>query len=222
MNKLEISVNTKEQAIIAQAGGADRIEVTNQALFGGVTPSIEDITEVITHTDLPCFIQLRPTVERWSLNDEEFNKILHIIELAKIAGVKGIVIGAIKDGKIDKEKLEKIIKVKGDLKLTFNHAIDSTFEYEEELEYLINNPGIDWIITNGSTSKIFDGIKRLLPYKEQLKGKLIIGGSVNSKNVSEILDYGFEDIIFQCNTSLYDEDGTLSMDNIKEFKSIIT
>lgn len=218
MNKLEISVNTKEEAIIAQAGGADRLEVTNQELFGGITPTIEDITEVITHTVLPCYIQLRPTVERWSLTDEEFNKMLHIIEISKIAGVKGIITGAIIDGKIDKEKVEKIIEVKGDLKFVFSHAIDSTYDYEGELEYLINNPGIDGIITNGSARTIFDGVARLKPFIEKIKDKLVIGGSVTAENISILREAGFEGITYQCTKSLTDEEGRLSLDKIKKFK----
>ncbi len=224
MNKLEIPVNSKEEAIIAEAGGADRLEISLFNEIGGITPTLEEISDVIANTKLPCYLFIRPTEETWQVTEEEFQGIMHFIDIAKIVNLKGISIGILKDGKIDREKLEAIIEVKGNLEIVFNHAIDSVYNYEEELKYLIDNEQVDWIQTSGSSRTIFDGYKRILPFLDEIKDKLIIGKHLNSRNVSKLLEAGFENVVFQAKGSLTVGDKytkTLSLDEIKEFVRVI-
>ncbi len=222
MTKLEIPVKNKEEVIIAEKGGADRLEICIHDEAGGVTPTIEQISEIISYTTLPCYLLIRPSLDTYSLNEEQFLYLLHLVEIAKLSGVKGIVIGMLKDGKVDRERLEKIISIKDNLELVFNHAIDSAFDWDEEINYLIDNPGVDWIQTNGSSLTIFDGYKRLLPILDRLKPKLIIGRRLDNDNITKLLNEGFTDIVFQCKSAFKDQtNGMLQLDKVKEFKNII-
>ncbi len=221
MNKLEISVSTKEEAIIAEQGGADRLEISIRSDRGGITPNIDTLSEIVFSTKLPCYLMLRHNFESYELDEEQLKKILFFIELTKISGIKGISIGLLKDGRIDRQKMESIINNKGDLEIMFNHAIDSSFNYEEDLEWLINNEGISWIQTSGSAETIFDGYKRILPYKDKINKKLVVGRSLTTENISKVMEFGFDNIVYQCKESLLNEERMLSLNKIKEFKKII-
>ncbi len=220
MNKIEIPVNSKEEAIIAEKGGADKLELSIKSESGGLSPTLSEISDVISNTTLPCYLLIRPSIETFQLNEEEFANLLHYIEIAKISKVKGISIGVLKDGKVDRERLDKIISVKGELELVFNRAIDSTYDYESEIKYLIDNEGVDWIQTSGSSETMFDGYKRILPFIDEIRPKLVIGKAINSNNISKLIEAGFTDVTYQVKGSLLVGDEysqTLSIDKIKEF-----
>lgn len=224
MNKLEISVGTKEEAIIAEQGGADRLELAIKSERGGLTPSFSEISNILLSTKLPCYILIRPKLDSYNLTNEDFNLMLHIVELVKMTSAKGVSIGLLKNGRVDKIRLEKIIKNKGHLELVFNHAIDSVYKYEEELEYLIDNDGVDWIQTTGSAETIIDGYSRITPLLGKIKNKLIIGRALDSNNIKTLLNEGFDDIVYQCKSSLTHYDETreiLSIDKIIEFSKIL-
>ncbi len=224
MNKLEISVSTSGEAIIAEQGGADRLELAIKSEQGGLTPDLKQISDVLANTTLPCYILIRPRIDSYELTDEEFTQLLHIIEIAKLTTAKGISIGLLKYGKIDRKKLERVIEVKGDLELVFNHAIDSTYNWDEEMQYLIENEGVDWIQTTGSTETIIDGYNRLLPLMDTIKEKLIVGRAINYYNIYNLLDGGVVDVVYQCRTALNTYDGfdnSLSLEKVREFSKIL-
>ncbi len=225
MNKLEISVCNKEEAIIAERGGADRLELAIMSEKGGLTPTMHQISEVLSVTSLPSYILIRPRLDSYNLSEQEFKEVLHLVGVANLSTAKGISVGLLKDGKIDREKLEKIIAMKGDLEIVFNHAIDSVYDYETELEYLINNDGIDYIQTSGSAETIFDGYKRILPFQDKLKDKLILGRSINPDNINQLIENGFDGVVFQCKSSLvneHDENNVqLSLSKVEEFSKIL-
>ncbi len=224
MNLLEIAINTKEEALIAEEGGADRLEIAILSNRGGLTPTIEEIADVLSATTLPSYILFRPRLDTYEISDEDFAELLHYIGLLRMTPAKGITIGLIKDGQIDKEKINKIIEVKGDLEIAFNHAIDSTYNYEENIEWLVNNDGIDWIQTSGSSSTILDGYKRIIPLFEKVKSKLVLCRGINSDNIEKLIDAGFEGVVFQCRHGILNyeiSDYSISLEKIQEFSRIL-
>ncbi len=226
MNKniLEISVSSKEQVEVAEQGGADRLELTIGSEKGGTTPTMECISSLLINTKLPCFVVLRPRIDTYNITDEEFKELLHQIEVIKLTPVIGVSLGFLKDGKVDKKRLEQVIKAKGHLQLVFNHAIDSVFNYEKEIDYLINNDGVDWIQTTGGSETFIDGYKRILPFIDAIKPKLIVARGINEGNVDELIHNGFDGVIYQCKTSLMEKVGNeniLSVDKIKQFSKLL-
>ncbi len=223
-NQLEISVSTKEEAIIAEKGGADRLEVAIKSERGGLTPNLYQLRDVLINTKLPCYVLIRPKLDSYELDEEEFKLLLNIIGVVRLTTAKGISIGLLKDGKVDRDRLEKVIAVKGDLELVFNHAIDSTYNYEEEMDYLLSLDGIDWVQTTGSAETIMDGYKRLKPYIEIAREKLIVGRAIDSVNIHTLLNGGINGIVFQCKYSLVKYDGyqnPLSLDKVMEISNIL-
>lgn len=221
---LEVVVGNKEEAIIAEKAGADRIEISTSPEKGGLTVNLEDIASIIITVDIPSYIMIRPTSATYEYTEEEFSRILHTIELCKLLDVKGISVGFLKDGKIDRDRLEKILLIKGDLEVVFNRAIDSVINYEEELEYLNSLKEIIYIQTSGSAQTAFDGRHRFAPLLHKYKNKLVISSGLTSNTIIKLLEEGVDCLIFQLNSGVRINEklnSFISYDKIKEIRNII-
>ncbi len=227
MNKerLEVVVSNKEEAIIAEKAGADRIEISINPESRGLTVDVDDITDIVVSVEIPSYVMIRPSSASYEFTDEEFTNMLHTIELCKIAGVKGISIGFLKEGKLDRERLQKIYDIKGDLEIVINRAIDSVINYEEEIEYLATNENIDYIQTSGAAETAFDGRFRFKPMMNKYPNKFVLSSGMNIDTIEKLLSEDIDRVIFQMNSGAR-KDGTfntfLSFDKIKEVKDLLT
>ncbi len=225
MNALEVVVKTKEEAIIAEKGGADSLEISIKPEWGGLSPTFEQISEIVSSVEIPCYVMVRPNRETYEYDEEQYKTILHFINVIKLSNIKGVSIGFLKNGKVDQERLEQAIKEAGDnLEIVFNHAIDSVIDYESEVLKLNKNKNIKYIQTSGGSYSAMDGRHRLLGVFEQIKTKLILGGRISIKGIKKIRSVGIDDITFQVNTNLRRDEsisGELRIDKIELFKKII-
>lgn len=219
--RLEIVVSNKEEAIIAEKAGANRIEISASPEALGLSVALEDITSIVVSVNIPVYVMVRPTAATYEYNEKQFNTILHTIELCKMAGVKGITIGFLKNGKFDREKLEKIISIKGDLEIIINRAIDSVINYEEEIDYLLSIKEVSGIQTSGGAEKIIDGRHRFKPMMIKYPNKFIVSSGININTMNQLLEEDIDRVIFQANSGVR-KDGTfntfLSFDKIKELQ----
>ncbi len=221
-NKLEIPIKSIHEINKAELAGADSLELSINMEKGGMTPDLDLFTDMIWTSTIPCYLVLRPNYYSYEVTDVEFeNNILHFLEIAKITGMKGVSVGILKDGVIDKERIKKIIERKGDLEIHFSHAIDSSMNYEEDLEWLINNEHIARIATSGSADTIFDGFTRLEKFKDKINGKLTIGKSISKDNIHMIFENGYDNVVIQARYSLLDFNKQLDYEKIKELKEEI-
>ncbi len=226
MNKkrLEVVVENKEEAIIAEKAGADRIEISISPERRGLTVDIEDITSIVVSVDIPAYVVIRPTFTTYEYSKEEFDRILHIIELCKFSGVKGITVGFLKEGKIDREKLQRIIDIKGNLEIVISRAIDSVIDYEEEIKYLISNKFIDYIQTSGSAETALDGRFRFIPMISKYPDKFVLSSGLDYESISKLLKLNVKNVVFQVNSGVR-KDGTfnsfISFDKINEIKKVL-
>lgn len=220
---LQIVVNNKEEAIIAEKAGADKLEISISPERGGLTVDIDDLTSIVVTIDIPAFAMVRPISNSYEYNENEFQQILHTIEICKLAGIQGVTVGFLKNGKIDRERLQKIIDIKGDLELIFNRAIDSVIDYEREIEYLANLDEVDFIQTSGAAEAAFDGRTRFKPLMMKYPNKFILCAALTIDQIKELITFGIDKVIFQVGegvrkNGIYSQ---ISYDKIVELTNII-
>ena len=68
----ELCVTTVEAARAAESGGADRIELCSQLSVGGVTPSIDLMTQAIAALSIPVYVLIRPRTGNFVFSPAEF------------------------------------------------------------------------------------------------------------------------------------------------------
>lgn len=203
-------------------GKAHRIELCQDLLADGLSPSSEFLKEVTAVCKLPIHVLVRPRAGNFFYNSKEIEQIEKDIERIKKFPIQGIVIGALnKNGSLAIELLDKWKKMCPNLDFTFHRAFDVVKDPEEAVRQLIRL-GYDRILTSGTESKASEGLDLIkkLNFKYSNQITLMPGGGINHKNVHQFLEAGFK----QIHLSAKDENETFSGDpvsNLNIIRSVI-
>jgi copper homeostasis protein len=188
--KVEISLSGVESAIAAQKGGADRIELCENLLEGGTTPSLGMITVVRKYMDIEMNVIIRPRGGDCYYSEAEFEVMKQDIEMAGQAGADGVVIGLLNpDGTVDEERTRVLINLARPMSTTFHRAFDHTRDPIEALDTLIDL-GIDRMLTSGQAATAFEGLDLLIELNQHAKDRIVImaGAGINAHNAKQIVE----------------------------------
>ena len=160
--KLEICIDSLESAIAAQDGGADRVELCDNLIEGGTTPSmglIKLCREKLDKTKLHIII--RPRGGDFLYSDHEFDVMKEDIKFAKSLGVDGVVFGILnRDGSIDLNRNRELVEIAKPMSTTFHRAFDTSIDPFIGLENLISL-GFDRVLTSGQKEKAVESTKMI-------------------------------------------------------------
>jgi copper homeostasis protein len=188
---LEICIDSVESAIAAQQGGANRVELCDNLLEGGTTPSAGTIALARRHIGIDLNVIIRPRGGDFCYSDVEFEVMKYDIEQAKPLGANGIVIGLLNpDGTVDVARTAELIELARPLSVTFHRAFDMLRDPHEALETLISL-GIDRVLTTGQESSALEGLDLITELVRQASDRIIImpglSGAISERNVRKII-----------------------------------
>ena len=193
---IEICATSIKSIINAQNAGANRIELCEDYLIGGVTPSLDFTLESIMKSKIPINVLIRPRGGDFNFNDEEYEIMIDsILELKKYK-INGFVVGFLDENKkIDSYRLNQFREVTKGYELIFHRAFDHLINQDESLELLIKNK-FDRILCSGSVVDSENGLERLKHLKKISNERISImpGGGVNLKNFNLFKASNFEEI----------------------------
>lgn len=188
MNKLEIACFNYESALIAQQGGADRIELCDNFKEGGTTPEYTIVAKARKEIKIDLFIMIRPRGGNFVYTNEEFDQMKKDILHFKNLNVDGFVFGILnEDNSINIQQNKELIQLASPLPCSFHRAFDKINDQNTALDIVINC-GFKTILTSGFTSSAMDGIENLEQLVKQARYKISImpGGGVRSNNIAQI------------------------------------
>lgn len=186
---LEVCSASPESAIAAEAGGANRVELCDNLLEGGTTPSAGTVALCLKRVTLDVLMMIRPRGGDFLYTDIEVDIMLHDIEVAKSLEVYGVVFGLLTAaGKVDKARTGRLIEASRPLTVTFHRAFDMAADPFEALEDLIEL-GVDRILTSGQEPSAQQGIPLIGRLVNAARERTIIlpGCGINEKNIAEII-----------------------------------
>ena len=193
---IEICATSIKSIINAQNAGANRIELCEDYLIGGVTPSLDFTLESIMKSKIPINVLIRPRGGDFNFNDEEYEIMIDsILELKKYK-INGFVVGFLDENKkIDSYRLNQFREITKGYELIFHRAFDHLINQDESLELLIKNK-FDRILCSGSVVDSENGLERLKHLKKISNERISImpGGGVNLKNFNLFKASNFEEI----------------------------
>lgn len=161
MGILEICVDSVESAVNAAAGGADRLELCGDLIVGGVTPSMELYRMIREKVDIPVHVLMRPRFGDFLYNEEELELMLRQTKAFSDAGADAVVMGCLtKDGRLDWEKMGRLMDVAGNMKIHLHRAFDMCCDLPQALEEA-KVRGIDTILTSGGYASAIAGVEVL-------------------------------------------------------------
>jgi copper homeostasis protein len=188
--KLEIIGFNIESCLIAQASGADRIELCDNPEDGGTTPSYGFIKSARKALRIELYPIIRPRGGDFLYSDDEFEIMQTDVQLCKELGCDGVVIGMLnKDGSIDKKRCSKLVSLAYPLGVTFHRAFERCSNPFEALEDVIEI-GCERILTSGQQPTAVEGAGFINKLIRQADNRIIMmpGSGVRSSNIINIAE----------------------------------
>jgi copper homeostasis protein len=187
---LEIISFNIESCCIAQAAGANRIELCDNPNEGGTTPSYGFIKAARKLLQIPLYAMIHPRGGDFLYAADEFDIMKTDIAHCKELGCDGVVFGLLnQDGSIDKKRTVQLVELAYPMGVTFHRAFDRCVNPFEAMEHIINI-GCERILTSGQHEKAMDGTALISDLIKQADERIIImpGSGINSNNIIELAE----------------------------------
>jgi len=187
---LEVCCGSLPDAVAAERGGADRVELCSALFLGGLTPSWATIQEVKARLRIPFVVLLRPRSGGFCYSQEEMRVLERDAELAIASGAEGIVVGILQpDGRLDTERCKRIRKIAGAKEIVFHRAFDVVPDPMRTLDEVIDL-GFTRVLTSGQSKSALEGvelIKRLIDHARN-RIEILPGSGIRPENVRELIE----------------------------------
>lgn len=185
---LEVCAFHIDSCIIAERAGAVRVELCDNPIEGGTTPSYGTIRRTREKISIQLYPILRPRSGNYFYSDEEFQILKEDIAVCKDLHCDGISVGVQRlDATMDTERLKRIVDWAGPMGVTCNRAFDCAPDPFQALEDIIAC-GCERILTSGQKSAAPDAADLLAKLVQQASNRIIImpGAGVKSSNIAAL------------------------------------
>ncbi len=158
--ELAVVVLHARDAAAATAGGADRLLLSADPEQGHHTPEASVVSAVVRETDLPVWVALSPadTPHQWEGDNALVEVGASFLEL----GAAGLAFGFLdRDLEIDREGCAEMCAELEGCRWMF-HGFDSALDADRAWRDVMSLPGLEGVVSAGSTRGIEHGSEELL------------------------------------------------------------
>jgi copper homeostasis protein len=187
---LEVCAFNIQSCLIAERAGAVRVELCDNPIEGGTTPSFGAIKQVREKITINLYPIIRPRSGNYYYSEDEYAIIKKDIAACKILGCDGISVGTQNiNGEIDTEWLKRIVEWAGPLGVTCNRAFDGTPDPFKALEDIIDC-GCERVLTSGQKAAAPNAGILLGKLVRQAGGRIAImpGAGIKSSNLQKLVE----------------------------------
>ncbi|MFJ7588376.1 copper homeostasis protein CutC [Streptomyces sp. NPDC097617] len=157
---LEVIALDVEDAVAAQAGGADRLELVTDMAADGLTPPRETFAAIRAAVDIPLRVMLR-RADGFAAGD--VSELVRVARELRAEGAQEFVLGFLDaDGAPDLAAVEAVVAELDGCRWTFHRAIDRAADRDQLRKALADLPGLDTFLTAGSPEGVEAGLPVLL------------------------------------------------------------
>ena len=198
---LEVIATSLEDAIAAEQGGADRLELCVALSEEGLTPSLGLVEAIVEGVKIPVNVIVRPHNRGFHYNESDLAVMLADIHHIKRAGAAGIVIGALtSEKKVDTEAISRMLHEAEDMDVTFHRAFDGIENQMEALEVIARFPQIQRILTSGGQApapQSAEQLKKLVEKSRNMTVQIMAGYGMTPESLSSLIaTTGVEEVHF--------------------------
>lgn len=201
---LEVCTDSPDGVIAALAGGADRVELCDNLLEGGTTPSAGAIEVARARGgEIGLMVMIRPRGGDFLYSELEFEVMKKDIAVAKSLGADGVVLGILRaDGTVDGRRVAELAAAARPMAVTFHRAFDMSRDLDEAFEALVDL-GVDRILTSGGQPTAPRGATRIAALVRRAREAgprapiVMPGCGVREHNIRQLLaDTGAREVHF--------------------------
>ncbi|MBV7670188.1 copper homeostasis protein CutC [Streptomyces halstedii] len=192
---LEVIALDAEDAVAAQAGGADRLEVVTDMAADGLTPSAKTVAEIRSAVDIPMRVMLR-VADGFAAGD--IDVLVDKAREMRAEGAEEFVLGFLdQDGHADLVAVERLVAELDGCRWTFHRAIDRAVDRDVLRKHLADMPGLDTYLTAGAATGVDDGIPTLLAEAARsgqpgYEARILVGGGLRLDHLPRLTGAGVD------------------------------
>ncbi|MEU8380027.1 copper homeostasis protein CutC [Streptosporangium sp. NPDC048865] len=188
---LEVITLDVRDAVAAEAGGADRLEVVADMASDGLTPAPETVAAISKECALPQMVMLRGEAS-FLATPESLKALSRDARALADAGAAGFVFGFLDEaGAVDLAATEALIHAVAPLPWTFHRAVDHAADTQASWRAVRLLPNLATVLTSGAPGGVTDGLPLLKARCEAGDGPLIMaGGGLRPGHVGALMEYG--------------------------------
>uniref|UniRef100_A0AAU2JPW0 Copper homeostasis protein cutC homolog n=1 Tax=Streptomyces sp. NBC_00049 TaxID=2903617 RepID=A0AAU2JPW0_9ACTN len=192
---LEVIALDVEDAVAAQAGGADRLELVTDMAADGLTPPRETFAAIRAAVDIPLRVMLRKT-DGFAAGD-----VSVLVEAARglrAEGAQEFVLGFLTaDGSPDLAAVEAVVAELDGCPWTFHRAIDRAGDRDQLRKALADLPGLDTYLTAGAATGVDDGLPVLVAEAARrgepgYGARILVGGGLGLSHLPVLREAGLD------------------------------
>ncbi|MGW6542018.1 copper homeostasis protein CutC [Streptomyces massasporeus] len=192
---LEVIALGVEDAVAAQAGGADRLELVSDMAADGLTPSAATVAGIRRAVDISLRVMIR-LADGFAAGDVD--RLVRVAGELREAGAEEFVLGFLDaGGVVDLAAVERVAAVLDGCPWTFHRAIDRAADRDALRKQLDGMPGLDTYLTAGAAGGVDEGLPVLLAEAGRAgepgyEPQLLVGGGLRLEHVPVLLESGVE------------------------------
>ncbi|WP_214322308.1 copper homeostasis protein CutC [Nonomuraea sediminis] len=188
---LEVIALNVRDAVAAEQGGADRLEVCADMAADGLTPTPETVAAIAAECPLPQMVMLRCDAS-FTADPDVLDRLRRDAKELAEAGAAGFVFGFLDSaGAVDLAATEALIHAVSPLPWTFHRAVDHAADVQASWRAVRLLPNLATVLTSGSPQGVGDGLPVLKGRADSGDGSIILaGGGLKPAHVGPLLDYG--------------------------------
>ncbi|MFF1559891.1 copper homeostasis protein CutC [Streptomyces sp. NPDC058279] len=192
---LEVIALDARDAVAAQAGGADRLELVTDMAADGLTPARETFAAIRAAVDIPLRVMLRRT-DGFAAGPVDL-LVAQAREL-RAEGAREFVLGFLTpDGSPDLAAVEAVVAELDGCPWTFHRALDRAADRDQARKALAGLPGLDTYLTAGSAAGVDAGLA-VLAAEAARQGepgygaRILVGGGLALHHLPELREAGID------------------------------
>ena len=200
---LEICVDTVAGLVCAKKGGADRVELCSALGLGGLTPGYG----MMRGAGADVMAMIRPRAGDFIWSEAEVVAMIADIGLAREAGLRGVVIGAMDAaGHLDVPVLRSLMTAARGMDVTLHRAVDLLENPVTAVE-IAAELGIRRILSSGGAGTAMAGIAVLADMVTAARGRVLImaGAGLRPEHVSPLAAVGIREFHASANRGVAEE-----------------
>ena len=188
MPLLEVIAWSVVDAVEAERGGADRLEIVRDLRRGGLTPSFGLVEQIKQAVDLPLRIMLRESDGFETSDEAEIDRLCVAAERFASLEIDGFVLGFLKDGEVDIERTQRVLVCAPHVRATFHHAFEAASDKLRALSAIKQLPQVDRVLSHGGTDDLASRVQLLGEYEKAAAPELTIlaGGGIDGDAIVKI------------------------------------
>lgn len=183
---LEVIACTVEDAIAAERGGANRLEIISRYDVGGLTPSFDLVREITSAVKIPARVMLRESESFVVTDEEEIERLCDKARAFADLPIDGFVLGFLKDApsgfEIDHDLAARVLACAPHSKATFHRAFEELPDPVDAIGGLKRHAQIDCILSRGKGEAWTAELDRFSEWERAARPemRMLLGGGTDA------------------------------------------